>query len=98
VTRLILAASAVLLLAAFGIAQASSYARRPLVAEVAPYGAEIAREISCGSLRQRFSLELNVWKGGVKDGHRAQVQPHLEAMVATLERLAVLEERGRCGG
>lgn len=95
--RLVLATSAVLAIAVAAYAQTTPYANAPLVAE-APYGAEIARETSCGSLRQRVSLEWNVWKGGIKDHHRAEVQPNLEAIVAALERIAWLEERGRCGG
>lgn len=97
-TRLVLVVSALALLAAFAVAQASSYARQPLVAEVAPYGAEIARETSCGSLRIRWTQELSVWKGGVRDGHDAMVEPHLNAMRAILRRLQALDDQGACGG
>ena len=95
-------ASAVLLVAAFGIAQATDYARAPLLPTPATdHQADldaVARSTRCGDLRARYGVEHSVWKGGVKDHHRAEVEPNHQMMVAILERLAWLEDRGRCGG
>ena len=93
-------ASAVLLLAAFGIAQATDYARTPLLPAV-DHQADldaVARSTRCGDLRLSYQLNHMVWKGGVRDGHDAEVAPNLELMVALLRRIQVLSEQGRCGG
>lgn len=97
IRRFILAVSAALAIAAGATAMHTDYARRPLVAEV-PYGADIGRETSCGSLRFRYGVEHSVWKGGVRDGHDQAVEPHLAAMRAILRRIQTLTDQGRCGG
>jgi len=89
----VLAAVAVLLVA--GLAQAAAFAR-PVPAVVAE--PELAREVSCQALRLRFTQELSVWKGGVKDGHDQQVEANLAVMRLVLRRLQVLSEQGACGG
>ena len=97
-------ASAVLLVAAFGIAQHSSYARTPLLPAPAPAAdhqadlAAVARATGCGDLRQQYQLNLMVWKGGVRDGHDVDVAPNLAMMVHILRRIQVLSEQGQCGG
>lgn len=96
-TRLVLAVSAAGAIAAGAYVQLLPSVRQPLVAE-APYGADIGRETSCATLRQWYAPHYNVWRGGVKDGHKTQVKPERLAMEAILERIGWLEERGRCGG
>jgi len=95
-------ASAVLLVAAFGIAQHSSYANAPLLpAPAVDHQADldaVARATGCGDLHGQYGVEHSVWKGGVRDGHDAEVEPNLELMVALLRRIQVLSEQGRCGG
>jgi hypothetical protein len=101
-TRLVLAVSAVLLLAAFGIAQATDYARAPLLPDPAvdmeAEVVQVARATGCGDLRLRYTVEHSVWKGGVRDGHDAEVEPQLELMRHILRRIQALSEQGRCGG
>jgi len=102
--HLVAVASAVLLLAAFGIAQATDYARTPLLTVPAPavdHQADlraVARSTHCGDLRQSFQQNLMVWKGGIRDGHDQQVEPELDLMVHILRRIEDLSEEGRCGG
>jgi hypothetical protein len=101
-TRLVLAVSAVLLLAAFGIAQATDYANTPLLPDPAVDRQAdldaVARATGCGDLRQQYVTNHMVWKGGVRDGHDAEVEPNLEAMRVILRRIQTLSEQGRCGG
>ena len=95
-------ASAVLLVAAFGIAQASSYANAPLLpAPAIDHRADlasVARATGCGDLRRTHILSYQVWKQAVKKHDAAGDQANEAMMRATLERLAVLEQQGRCGG
>jgi len=96
---------AVLLLAAFGIAQASGYARAPLLPDPPP-AAEVARaeqtwvarSTSCPDLRRTHVLSYQVWKQAVKKHDTAGDEANEAMMRATLERLAALEQEGRCGG
>jgi len=101
-TRLVLAVSAVLLLAAFGIAQATDYARRPLLPDPAvdrqAEVAQVVRSTRCGDLRVQHVLHYQVWKQAVKKHDTAGDQANEAMMRATLERLAALEQEGRCGG
>ncbi len=93
-------ASAVLLLAAFGIAQATDYARQPLIPAV-DHQADldaVAASTRCGDLRQSFQQNLMVWKGGVRNGHDLQMADNLDLMRHILRRIQVLSEQGRCGG
>lgn len=99
-TRWVLVISAVLLLAAFAVAQASDYARAPLLPAV-DHQADldaVARATGCGDLRASYNLDHQVWKQAVKKHDTAGDQEHLAMMRATLLRLAWLEGRGRCGG
>ena len=97
-------ASAVLLVAAFAVAQHSSYARAPLLPAPAPavdHQADldaVARATGCGDLRRTHILSYQVWKQAVKKHDAAGDQANEAMMRATLERLAVLEQQGRCGG
>ena len=95
-------ASAVLLLAAFAVAQATDYARTPLLPTPAVDHradlAAVARSTACGDLRAEYVRNHMVWKGGIRDGHDQQVAPNLELMKAILRRIQVLSEQGRCGG
>jgi hypothetical protein len=101
-TRLaIVAVSAVLLLAAFGTVQFVN-ARTPLLS-IPAVGHQadldaVARATRCGDLRQSFQQHLMVWKGGVRDGHDAEVEQNLAMMRAILRRIQALSEQGRCGG
>ena len=58
----------------------------------------MARSTRCGDLRRTHVLSYQVWKQAVKKHDTAGDQAHLAMMRATLERLAWLEGRGRCGG
>ena len=93
-------ASAVLLLAAFGIAQATDYARTPLLPAV-DHQADldaVARATGCGDLRRTHVLSYQVWKQAVKKHDTAGDEANEAMMRATLLRLAALEQQGRCGG
>jgi len=95
-------ASAVLLLVAFGIAQATDYARTPLLPTPATdHQADlraVAASTRCGDLRAEYVRNHMVWKGGVRDGHDQQVADNLDLMRHILRRIQVLSEQGRCGG
>jgi len=95
-------ASAVLLLAAFAVAQASSYARTPLLPGPATdHQADldaVARSTRCGDLRRTHVLSYQVWKQAVKKHDTAGDEANEAMMRATLLRLAALEQQGRCGG
>jgi hypothetical protein len=94
--------SAVLLLAAAAWVQATPYVRTPLLPDPAVDHqadlAQVATATGCGDLRQSFQQHLMVWKGGVRDGHDAEVEPNLAMMRAILRRIQTLSEQGRCGG
>gem|GEM_PF-1949071 len=95
-------ASAVLLVAAFGIAQATDYARAPLLPTPATdHQADldaVARSTRCGDLRRIHVLSYQVWKQAVKKRDAAGDAANEAMMRATLERLAALEAEGVCGG
>lgn len=94
--QIILAASAALFLAAFTVAQATDTAPLIPTTTTAPYGAEIARETSCNTLRSIYSPAYNVWRGSVKRGREQFDQ--LAEMRAILRRIGWLERHGWCGG
>jgi len=88
--------------AAFGIAQATDYARAPLLPTPAVDHradlASVARATGCGDLRRTHILSYQVWKQAVKKHDTAGDEANEAMMRATLERLAALEQEGRCGG
>ena len=86
--------------AAFGIAQATDYARTPLLPAV-DHQADldaVARSTWCGDLRRTHVLSYQVWKQAVKKRDAAGDAANEAMMRATLERLAALEAEGVCGG
>src|SRR6266508_3022721 len=99
--RLVVAvASAVLLLSAFAVAQATDYARQPLIPAI-DHQADldaVAKATGCGDLRATHQQHYQVWKQAVKKHDAAEDQAHEAMMRATLLRLAALEQQGRCGG
>ena len=89
-----------LLLVAFGIAQATDDARTPLLPAV-DHQAElraVAASTHCGDLRRTHVLSYQVWKQAVKKHDAAGDEANEEMMRATLLRLAALEAEGACGG
>lgn len=100
--RLVLAASAVVFLAAFAVAQATDTAPLiPTTTTVSDHQAElaaVARTTGCYVLLSDYNLHHQVWKQAVKKHDPAEDAAHLALMRAILLRKAWLEERGRCGG